>query len=165
MEYRISVIFFLLATWSCFGQVRTIGKIYVDGRELEIVAHGPPYFEFNEFDTTLTKAAQEYLDDFGKDYSDSLLARHQFLIELTPGLTAAEQKKNKDLGVKRLKVIMNYLERNYRIDRTQFKARYSETITNDGCVAFLVKEKGRKKITRKERRRMKMEEDSYFKSE
>ena len=71
--------------------------------------------------------------------------------------------KDQDLGVKRLKTVMDYLERNYRINKSEFRARYSETITNNGCVGFIVKEKNPKKTTRRERKKLKKEEDIYFK--
>jgi hypothetical protein len=146
-------------------QVRTIGKVYVDGRELEVIAHGPPYFEFNEYDTTLTAKAKKYLDDFGQSYKDSLYSKRKFLIELTPGLTEKEREKDKDLGVKRLKTVINYLEFNYGIDKNEFRARYSETITTDGCVGFIVKEKNSQKMTRREKKRLKKKEYNYFKEE
>jgi hypothetical protein len=145
-------------------QVRTVGKVYVDGRELEVIAHGPSYFEFNEHDTTLTATAKKYLDDFGLDYKNNLYSKRQFLIELTPGLTEIEKVKDKDLGIKRLKTIVNYLERNYGIDKSEFKAR-SETITTDGCVGFLVKERNSKRLTRKERKKLRRDEDNYFRDE
>ncbi len=144
-------------------QVRTVRKFYVDGREIEIIAHGPPYFEFIEFDTTLTATVKQYIDDFGRHYKDSLYPKRQFLIELTPGLTEKEKVKDKDLGVKRLKTVLNYLERNYGIDKSEFKARYSETITTRGCVGFLLKEKKTKRLTRKDRKKLKADEDNYFK--
>jgi len=146
-------------------QVRTVGKVYVDGRELEVIAHGPPYFEFCDHDTTLTATAKQYLDDFGKDYKDNLYTKRQFLIELTPGLTEKEKALDKDLGIKRLKTIINYLERNYGIDKSEFRARYSETITADGCVGFIVKEKNTKRLTRKQKKKLKLEEDKYFRDE
>jgi hypothetical protein len=146
-------------------QVRPVGKVYVDGRELDVIAHGPPYFEFNEYDTTLTATAKEYLDDFGQSYKDSLYNKRNFLIELTPGLTEKEREKDKDLGVKRLKTIINYLERNYGIDKSEFRARYSETATTDGCVGFIVKENNPKKTTRREKKILKKEEDNYFREE
>lgn len=163
---QISLTIFLLATISVWGQqVRTVGRVYVDGRELEIVGHGPPYFEFNENDTTLTATARQYLDDFGQSYRDSLYLKRKFLIELTPGLTEMERKLDEDLGVKRVMTVMNYLQRNYGIDNSEFKARYSETITTDGCVGFLIKEKSPKRLTRKDRKTLKKEEDNYFKVE
>jgi len=161
--YLTILILISIPVWG--QQVRIVGKVYVDGRELEVIAHGPSYFEFNEHDTTLTATAKQYLDDFGKDYKDNLYSKRQFLIELTPGLTEIEKVKDKDLGIKRLKTIINYLERNYGIDKSEFKARYSETITTDGCVGFLVKEKNQKRLTRKDRKKLKKEEDNYFKEE
>ena len=146
-------------------QVRTVGKVFLDGREFEVIAHGPPYFDFNEYDTTLTTTAKQYLDDFGQDYKNNLYPKRQFLIELTPGLTDKERKNDPDLGVKRLMTVMHYLERNYGIDKSEFRARYSETITTDGCVGFIIKEKDSKKLTRKERKKFKKEEDNYFKEE
>lgn len=163
---QISLTILILISISARGQqVRTVGKVYVDGRELEVVAHGPPYFDFNDYDTTLTATAKLYLDDFGRDYKDNLYPKRQFLIELTPGLTEPERAWDKDLGVKRLKTVINYLERNYGIDKSEFKARYSETITTDGCVGFLVKEKNPKRLTRKDKKKLKKEEDNYFKEE
>lgn len=151
-----------ITTW---GQVRIVGRVNVAGRELEVVAHGPPYFEFNEYDTTLTTAAKKYLDDFGQSYKGSLLSERKYLIELTPGLTKKESEKDKDLGIKRLRTVITYLEQNYGIEKNEFRARYTETITNDGCVAFLVKEKNTKKKTKREKKRLKKEEDNYFKDE
>lgn len=146
-------------------QVRIIDKVYVDGRELEVVAHGPPYFEFNEYDTTLTTVAKQYLDDFGRSYRDGLYGKRKFLIELTPGLTEKEREKDKDLGIKRIKSIINYLEHNHDIDKSEFRARYYETITTKGCVSFIVSEKNPAKTTRRERKKMKKEEDYYFKAQ
>jgi len=163
---QIIVTILILTSISVRGQqVRTVGKVYVDGRELKVIAHGPPYFEFNEFDTTLTTTAKQYLDDFGRDYKDNLYTARQYLIELTPGLTEKEKAQDKDLGIKRLKTIINYLEHNYGIDKSEFKARYSETITTDGCVGFLVKEKKPKRLTRKDKKNLKKDEDNYFKEE
>jgi|JI10StandDraft_1071094.scaffolds.fasta_scaffold176928_5 hypothetical protein len=163
---QICLTILVLNSISVWGQqVRTVGKFYVDGREIEVIAHGPPYFEFMEFDTTLTATAKQYIDDFGKDYKDNLYPKRQFLIELTPGLTEIEKAKDKDLGIKRLKTVLNYLERNYGIDKSEFKARYTETITTQGCVGFLVKEKKTKRLTRKERKKLKADEDNYFKEE
>ena len=144
-------------------QARTIGKVYVDGRELEIIAHGPPYFEFNEYDTTMTTAAKQYLEGFGRSYKDNLYSKRKFIIELTPGLTEKERMKDQDLGVKRIKIVMDYLEHNCGINKSEFRARYSETISNDGCVGFIVKEKRPKRTTRRERKKLKKEEDTYFK--
>jgi hypothetical protein len=166
MGQRITIILFLLtSSLTARGQVRTVGKVYVDGRELEIIAHGPPYFEFNPFDTTLTKSTMQYLDDFGKYYKDSLFHDHKYVIELTPGLTIEEREKDKDLGIKRIVAVMDYLKRQHGIERNEFKARYSETITTDGCVAYLVKEKNPKKLTRKKKRKLKIEEDEYFREQ
>jgi hypothetical protein len=164
---QICLTILTLISLSVWGQqVRTIGKVYIDGRELEIIAHGgPPYFEFNEYDTTLTTAAKQYLDDFGRSHKDSLYTKRKFIIELTPGLTEKERKKDQDLGLKRLKIVMDYLERNYEIDKSEFRARYSETITNDGCVGFIVKEKDPKRTTRREKKKLKKEEDNYFKEQ
>ncbi|MFD1000341.1 hypothetical protein ACFQ21_13545 [Ohtaekwangia kribbensis] len=165
MRY-IGLIIFILVSISVHGQqVRTVARIYANGRELEIIAHGPPYFEFNENDTTLTATAKLYIDDFAKYYRDSLYIKQQFLIELTPGLTDKEREKDKDLGVKRLTAIINYLERKYGIDKNDFRARYRETITTDGCVGFVVKEKRSKRLTRKERKKIKLGDDEYFRDE
>jgi hypothetical protein len=101
---QICLTILVLNSISAWGQqVRTVGKVYVDGRELEVIAHGPPYFEFMEFDTTLTATAKQYLDDFGQDYRDNLYPKRQFLIELTPGLTEREKARDKDLGSKKIK--------------------------------------------------------------
>lgn len=48
------------------AQVVSVNKFYHNGKEMEMVAHGVAYFSFNEFDTTLTNTAKEYLDIFGK---------------------------------------------------------------------------------------------------
>lgn len=146
-------------------QVRTVGKLHFDGRELEVIAHGPPYFEFNDYDTTLTATAQQYLDAFGQDYKDNLYANQNFLIELTPVLTENEKAQGKDLGIKRLQTIISYLELNYGIGKSEFRARYSEPITACRGVAFIIKEKKPKKITRSGMKRLKNDEDKYFKEE
>lgn len=164
MKYIGLTILILIST-SARGQVRTVGKIFVNGRELEIITHSPPYFEFNENDTTLTPTAKLYIDDFAKYYRDSLYIKRKFVIELIPGLTDNERKNNKDLGFKRLTTIINYLERNYGIDKSEFRVRYRETTTTDGCVGFLVKERKTKRLTRKERKKIKLEEDEYFRDE
>lgn len=104
-----------------------------------MVAHGVPYFSFQEFDTTLTDAAKEYLDAFGRYYRDSLLRERQYIIHLTPGSSDAERKQDADLGFKRAKVVAHYLDRNYGIGERNFRIRSRETVTTV-CVGFIVKE-------------------------
>lgn len=134
---------------------------------MEMVAHGVAYFSFNEFDTTLTNTAKEYLDIFGKYYRDSLLSKRLWIIDLMPGASDAERQRDVNLGLKRARIVVHYLETNYGIAGRNFRIRLHERSTSN-CVGFIVKERHPKRAARRERRKLKreggrFEEDAYFK--
>jgi hypothetical protein len=134
---QLTVIILFATSLTTLGQVRSVGKVYIDNRNH--FSFSQPYFEFNEHDTTLTQTSQQHLNDFGRLYKDSVHSKHILYIELAPSLTDEEQEREEDLGLKRMMAIVNYLTGNYKIDKSRFKACFKETITNDGCVGFLNK--------------------------
>jgi hypothetical protein len=164
--WRIVFLALILRITGASGQVISVTKFFHNGKEMEMVSHGVPYFSFHEFDTSLTEAAKGYLDVFGRYYWDSLLSDRQYIIDLTPGATDAERTRDAALGFRRAKVVIHYLEVNYGIAKRNFRIRSHETITTT-CVSFIAKEGRLKRAAKRERRKLKREEghideDAYF---
>ena len=149
------------------AQVISISKFYHDGKEMEMYAHGVPYFSFHEFDTVLTDTAREYLAAFGKCYKENYLPGRMYIIDLTAGMSEAEQAADPNLGLRRAEIIINYLNNHYGIGDRNFRIRSHETV-HTNCVAFGINERHPKRIARRERRKYghtekTLNEDAYFK--
>jgi len=129
----------IIGTNHSWGQV---GSIYANGKKLEFTGVADS-FTFVAFDSLLTKEGLDYLNAFGKFYTDSHGTTKTYLIELTPGHTLDEQRVNKDLGTDRLFVVINYLVKNFSINKHDFRLRYSE-IREISCDGFLSSEKPNK---------------------
>lgn len=126
------VILFLSSTpWMSWAQV---GKIYIRGTTREVITGQIDHFEFNPFDTTLTQASYEYLNKFAAFYNDSLSRNYSYVVALAPDSTGD------GISYERLLAILNYLQKNFNIDRSKFRARYRETISTE-CHAYIAPSK------------------------
>ena len=128
------------------GQIRTVS---VNGRKFEVSTGKVSYFEFAPFDTLLTNTTIEYLNEFGNLYKDSLHGKQSYLIDVTRGLTNKERNVNGRLGGQRLMVVINYLEKPFGINMSEFRARFSETVTIS-CEAYLSSDKQKTKLKKRE---------------
>jgi hypothetical protein len=154
MKQTIKIIVIISISWNSWGQVE---KIEVNGKDVKIYNVSFNCFEFNPLDTTLTKNGLERLNEFGKFYKDSLLPKQNYLISLSVGLTKEEKDAHEELALKRVMIIISYLERNFEIKKNEFMERYTETVTTEACVGFLVSESAgyEKKPTRKKKWKLK----------
>ena len=144
MKESLIMLILMFVTWASFGQ---IGSISVNGRKFGASADKVSNFKFELFDTLLTDETIKYLNEFGTLYKDSLHGKQSYLIELTPGLTSEEREVNDQLGTQRLMIVIRYLEKTFGISRSEFKARFSETVTIT-CDAYLASDKQKRKLKR-----------------
>jgi hypothetical protein len=112
------------------------GKIYIKGTDREVITGGIDHFEFNPSDTTLTEASFTYLNKFGSFYNDSLSRNYSYLIVLDPDSATEEKKVITDLSYRRLLTVLKYLQKNFNVDGSKFRGRFTETITHT-CYAYI----------------------------
>lgn len=140
----VAILLFLSSIpWMSWGQA---GRIYIKGTAREVITGEIDHFEFNPFDTTLTKASLEYLNKFGAFYNDSLSRNYSYSLMLDP------ESRRDSISYHRLLGILNYLQKNYKIDTSKFRIRYRERITTTGCDAYIAPSK---RSTKKHKRRSK----------
>lgn len=72
------------------------------------------------------------------------------MIELASDLTSEEGDVNGRLDGRRLMVVINYLEKTFGINRSEFRARFSETVTIS-CEAYLANDKHKRKLKKKKK--------------